>query len=209
MTTITIIGAGNMARTIGTLAVAVGHQVEIMGRTQTKAEALAKTLGGSATTGTWGAAPAGDIVIAALLYDGIVPVVTEFGEALAGKTIVDITNPFNATGTGLALPHDTSVAQQVAAVAPADAHVIKGFNTLFSHVLGSGRPVDVFLAGDDAGAKARVSDFIESIGLRPRDTGDLSMAHWVEGAGLLTMGLARSGGNFDFALGVNDLARAS
>lgn len=209
MSTITIIGTGNMARTIGTLAVNGGNDVEIMGRDQAKAKALAQALGDRATPGTWGAAPAGDIVIAALLYQSIVPVVTEFGESLAGKTIVDITNPFNATGTGLAVPHTTSVAQQVAEAAPADAHVVKGFNTLFSHVLGSGRPVDVFLAGDDASAKASVSALVESLGLRPRDTGDLSMAHWVEGAGLLTMGLARSSGSFDVSLGVNELAKAS
>jgi predicted dinucleotide-binding enzyme len=70
--------------------------------------------------------------------------------------------------------------------------------------------VDVFLAGDDAQAKASVSAFIESLGLRPRDTGDLSMAHWLEGAGLLTMGLARYGvGNFDFSLGINNVEEAS
>jgi hypothetical protein len=49
-----------------------------------------------------------------------------------------------------------------------------------------------------------MSTFIESLGLRPRDTGDLGMAHWLEGAGLLVMGLARYGvGNFDFSLGVD------
>ena len=68
----------------------------------------------------------------------------------------------------------------------------------------------MFLAGDDAQVKASVSAFIESLGLRPRDTGDLSMAHWVEGAGVLTMGLARYGvGNFDFSLGINNLEGAS
>jgi predicted dinucleotide-binding enzyme len=206
MGNITIIGTGNMARTIGTLAVAGGNTVEVMGRDQSKADDLAKTLGGGATAGPFGAAPAGDIVILAVLFDGAVPVVREFGDALAGKIIVDITNPFNATGTGLAVPHDTSIAQEVAEAAPASAHVVKAFNTLFRHVLAQGGPVDVFMAGDDAQAKASVSAFIESLGLRPRDTGDLSMAHWVEGAGVLTMGLARYGvGNFDFSLGVNNL----
>ena len=83
---------------------------------------------------------------------------------------------------------------------------MKAFNTLFRHVLAQEGPVDVFMADDDAQAKASVSAFIESLGMRPRDTGDLSMAHWVEGAGVLTMGLARYGvGNFDFSLGVNTL----
>jgi predicted dinucleotide-binding enzyme len=206
MSSITLVGTGNMARTIGTLAVAGDNTVEVMGRDQSKADDLAKALGGGATAGRWGAVPAGDIVIMALLYDGLVPVVAEYGDALAGKVIVDISNPFTATGTGLAIPHDTSVAQRVAEAAPASAHVVKAFNTLFRHVLAQGGPVDVFMAGDDAQAKASVSAFIESLGLRPRDTGDLSMAHWVEGAGVLTMGLARHAvGNFDFSLGINNL----
>jgi predicted dinucleotide-binding enzyme len=51
---------------------------------------------------------------------------------------------------------------------------------------------------------ASVSAFIRSLGLRPRDAGDLSMAHWLEGAGLLSVGLGRYGvGSFDFSLGVN------
>jgi hypothetical protein len=62
----------------------------------------------------------------------------------------------------------------------------------------------VLFAGDDAGAKASVSAFIESLGLRPLDAGGLETAHWLEGAGLLMMGLARHGvGNFNFTLGVN------
>ena len=206
MSSISIIGTGNMASGIGALAIAGGNTVEVIGRDAAKSAALAKTLGGGATAGTFGAAPAGDIVILAVLFDGAVPIVREFGDALAGKIIVDITNPFDATGTALAVPHDTSVAKMVAEAAPASAHVVKAFNTLFRHVLVQGGAVDVFMAGDDAQAKASVSSFIVSLGLRPRDTGDLSMAHWVEGAGLLTMGLARNGvGNFDFSLGINDM----
>ena len=71
-------------------------------------------------------------------------------------------------------------------------------------MLAAGGPLDVFMAGDDAQAKADVSTFVESLGMRPRDTGDLGMAHWLEGAGLLSVGLARNGvGNLDFSLAVN------
>src|ERR1700677_5251745 len=101
MGSISIIGTGNMARTIGTLAVAGGNTVEVMGRDQSTAADLAKALGGGATTGEWGTIPAGDIVIVALLYDGVVPVVAQYGDALAGKIIVDISNPFNSTFDGL------------------------------------------------------------------------------------------------------------
>ncbi|WP_319428837.1 NADPH-dependent F420 reductase [Mycobacterium sp. RTGN5] len=203
MSNISIIGTGNMARTIGTLAVAGGNTVEVIGRDQTKAAELAKDLGGGATTAEFGAVPAGDIVIVAVLYANVVAVVAEYGNALAGKVIVDISNPFNSAADGLAIPDDTSVAQEVAKVAPAGASVVKAFNTVFGVVLAQGRPLDVFIAGDDARAKASVGGFVASLNLRPRDVGGLHMAHWLEGAGLIMMGLARHGvGNFDFALGV-------
>jgi predicted dinucleotide-binding enzyme len=204
MSNITIIGTGNMARTIGTLAVAGGNSVEVMGRDQSKADDLARTLGSGATTGTWGTAPAGDIVITALLYAGVVPVVVEFGDALAGKIVVDISNPFNATFDGLDHSEETSIAAEVAKVAPAGVSVVKAFNTIFQNVLEKGRP-DVFIAGDSAEAKRSVETFIESIGLRPLDVGGLKMAHWLEGVGVVTVGLAGNGvGHWDFALGVNE-----
>src|ERR1700728_3224618 len=205
MSNISIIGTGNMAPTIGALAVAGGNTVEVMGRDQSKAADLAKALDGGATTGEWGAIPAGDIVIVALLYDDVVPVVAQYGDALTGKIIVDISNPFNAAADGLAHGEDTSIAQEVAKAAPASAHVVKAFNTIFGHVLEECRP-DVFIAGDNAQAKAGVEAFIESLGLRPLDVGGLKMAHWLEGTGLVVVGLARHGmGNWDFSLGVTEL----
>ncbi|MDV3126512.1 NAD(P)-binding domain-containing protein [Mycobacterium sp. 21AC1] len=202
MSNISIIGTGNMARSIGALAVAGGNTVEVVGRDQSKAADLATALGGSATTGDFGAVPAGDIVIVALRYADVVPVVTQYGNALADKVIVDISNPFNAEADGLAIPDDTSIAQEVAKAAPGDAHVVKAFNTVFGHVLEKGRTPDVFFAGDDAQAKAAVAEFIKSLGLRPLDVGGLHMAHWLEGTGLVLMGLARHGlDNFDVALG--------
>ena len=123
---------------------------------------------------------------------------------MADKVIVDIGNPFNAAADGLAIPEDTSIAQEVAKAAPAGASVVKAFNTVFRHVLEKGRP-DVFLAGDNAQAKASVEAFIKSLGMRPLDVGGLKMAHWLEGVGVVTMGLAGNGvGHWDFALGVNE-----
>src|ERR1700694_5914571 len=114
MSSISIIGTGNMARAIGALAVAGGNTLEVVGRDQSKAADLAKALGGGATTGEFGAVPAGDIVIVALRYADVVPVVAQYGNALAEKVIVDISNPFNSAADGLAIPDDTSVAQEVA-----------------------------------------------------------------------------------------------
>ena len=108
-------------------------------------------------------------------------------------------------------PADSSGAQEAAKAAPAGAHVVKAFNTLFGHVLAAdqagGRPLDVFIAGDDAGAKARVSSFIESLALRPLDAGDLKMAHWLEGAGLLMVALlvGKAVKDDNFWLGINTL----
>ncbi len=204
MSSISIIGLGGMAGALAGRALAGGNAVEIIGRDPAKAEKLAAALGGGATAGTFAAAPAGDIVILAVPYASAVPIISQYGDALAGKVIIDISNPFNADATSrLVTPDGTSGAQEIAKAAPASAHVVKAFNTVFGHVLAQGRPLDVLIAGDDAHAKASVSAFIESLGLRPLDTGDLAMAHWLEGVGPLLMGLARHGAGFNIDLGVN------
>ncbi|MGW6513440.1 NADPH-dependent F420 reductase [Streptomyces niveus] len=156
---------------------------------------------------TAGDVPAGDIVILAAPYAGAAAVVKEYGDALRGKIIVDITNPVTPDLRGFVVPDDSSGAQEIAKAAPGDAHVVKAFNTVFSHVVAAGsaegRPVDVFLAGDDAPAKARVSAFVESLGLRPWDTGDLFMARTLENVGLLELGLMNhSVKHADFSLNV-------
>jgi hypothetical protein len=206
MSSISVIGLGGMARALAARAAAGGNAVEVTGRDAAKARDLAAGLGGGATAGTFGTAPAGDIVILAVPYASALPVVARYGDALAGKVVIDITNPVNADATGLVTPDGSSSAQEIAKAVPASAHVVKAFNTVFGHVLAPGRPLDVLFAGDDARAKASVSAFIESLGLRPLDAGGLAMARWLEGAGLLMLGLAGHGvGNFNFALGVSIL----
>ena len=211
MSTISIIGTGGMAAAIGGLAAKAGHTVEVMSRDVAKARALAEKVGARATTGTFGAAPAGDIVILAVPYSAVLDVVKQYGEELAGKVLVDITNPVASDHTSFVTPGDSFGAQEIAKAAPADAKVVKAFNTQFSHVLAAGpaegHPLDVFISGDDAPAKVRVSAFIESLGLRPLDTGDLSMAHWLEGAGLVEMGLMTHAlKHTNFFLGVSILS---
>lgn len=206
MSSISVIGVGNMASALTTRALAGGATVEIIGRDPAKAKAMAATLGGGATAGTFGTIPAGDLVILAVPYAGAVPIVTQYGDALAGKVLIDITNTSNADATGLVTPEGSSGAQEIARAVPASANVVKAFNTVFGHILAQGGPLDVLFAGDDARAKASVSEFIESLGLRPLDAGGLEVARWLEGAGLLMISLAGHGvGNFDFSLGV-DLA---
>jgi predicted dinucleotide-binding enzyme len=204
MSSISVIGLGGMARAIAARAVEGGNAVEVTGRDAAKARHLAAALGGGATAGTFGTAPAGDIVILAVPYASAVPVVAQYGDALAGKVIIDITNPINAGATGLVTPDGTSGAQEIAKAVPASAYVVKAFNTVFGHVLAQGGQLDVLFVGDDARAKASVSAFIESLGLRPLDAGGLEVARWLEGTGLVMISLARHGvGSFDFSLGVN------
>jgi len=193
MSSISFIGLGGMAHAIAARAVTGGHSIELIGRDPAKAKGLAAELGVEATVGTFGTA-----------YASAVPVVAHYGDALAGKVIIDISNTFNADATALVVPDGTSGAQEIAKAAPASAHVVKAFNTVFGHVLVKDRPLDVLFAGDDLQAKASVSAFIESLGLRPLDVGGLEMARWLEGVGPLLMGLARNGaGTFDVALSVD------
>jgi predicted dinucleotide-binding enzyme len=202
MTTISIIGSGNMASAIGTRAAKHGHTIEFMSRNTAKAQALADQIGNGATVGTFGARPAGDIVIVAVLYAGAVEVVEHYGDALAGKTLVDITNPFNADASGVVTTAGNSVSEQIAAAAPEGARVVKAFNTIFRGVLAADKPVDVFFAGDSVEAKARFAAFVESLDMRARDTGGLEMAYALEWAGILLVGLASNGAGFEIALGV-------
>ena len=200
MSNVSIIGLGGMARALATRAIEGGNTVEVIGRDAAKTQALARDLG--ATAGTFGDVPTGDLVVLAVPYPGAVPIVERYGDALAGKIIVDITNTSNADATGLVTADDTSGAQLVAKAAPASAHVVKAFNTVFGHVLARGGSLDVLFAGDDARAKAEVSAFIDSLGLRPLDAGGLEVARWLEGVGVVMISLATHGVGFDFSLGI-------
>ena len=166
---------------------------------------------GSMASAFAGRALAGDIVIVAVPYVSAVAVIGEYGDALHGKAIIDITNPVTPDLTGFVTPDGSSGAQEIAKAAPAGAHVVKAFNTLFANVLkvgsAEGRPLDVFIAGDDAQAKAHVSKFIESLGLHPMDAGQLPMARALENAGLLQLGLmTHSVKHTNFVLGVSILS---
>ena len=209
MSRISIVGLGNMAGALAGRALAGGNAVEVIGRDQTKAQALAAALDG-ATVGPAGATPAGDIVVIAVPYASAAAVISGYGDALLGKVVIDLTNPANADFTGFVTPEGSSGAQEIAKAAPAGVPVVKAFNSVFSHVLAAGsaqgRPLDVFMAGDDAHAKASVSAFIESLGLRPLDVGKLPMARVLENVALLELGLvAHSLKHTNFAVGVSIL----
>lgn len=202
MTSISIIGSGNMARAIGTRAAEHGHTVEILGRDAEKAHSLAERIGHGTTVGTYGSAPTGDIVIVAIPFQHAVGVITDFGDSLSGKILIDITNPFNADGSGVVTSPGDSMSHRIAAAAPSDTQVVKAFNTIFGGEIAANGPLDAFYAGDDQSAKAHVAAFLGSLGMQPRDAGAMGMAHALEWAGILLVGVANNGAGFNAALKV-------
>ena len=194
---VTIIGAGNMGRGIGHLLVRGGHSVTVADRDPEEAARLAEELRGSAQ----GAATveAGgpnmelrdDVVILAVYYPGNLEIARDLGEELAGKVVVDISNPVNQTFDGLATEPGTAAAEELATAAPAGARVVKAFNTTFSGTLVegqvAGQPLDVFIAGDDEGAKETVAQLSRDGGLRAIDVGPLERARHLESLGFLHM----------------------
>jgi 8-hydroxy-5-deazaflavin:NADPH oxidoreductase len=192
MSTITIIGNGNMARGIATRALAAGRSVEILSRELAKAQALAAELGANTTAGTTSQAPAGDIVVLAVPFDAAKEIVAAHGAALAGKTLVDITNPVNfETFDSLVVAPGTSAAEEIAALTPAT--VVKAFNTTFAGALvagqTSGQTLDVFITGDDESATGAVASLVADGGMRPIVAGALKRSRELEGFQFLVMTL--------------------
>lgn len=192
MNTITIVGTGNMARGIAARALAAGRKVELLNRDAGKAAAVAAELGGNVTSGTVGQAPVGDIVVLAVPFDAAKEIVSAYGDALAGKTIVDITNPVNfETFDSLVVAPGTSAAEEIAALTP--GNVVKAFNTTFAGALIAGETegqiLDGFIAGDNAEATAAVASLVSDGGMRPLLVGALKRSRELEGFQFLVMTL--------------------
>src|SRR5215208_2132475 len=205
-----IIGAGNMGRGIGHLLVRGGHSVTVVDRDPEEAARLAEELRASAQGGATVEADGpdmelrDDVVILAVYYPGNLEIARDRGEELAGKVVVDISNPLNQTFDGLATAPGTSAAEEVAQSAPAGARVVKSFNTTFSGTLVegqvAGQPLDVFIAGDDEEAKETVAQLVRDGGLRAIDVGPLERARELEGLGFLGITLQQPPGlNFQSA----------
>jgi 8-hydroxy-5-deazaflavin:NADPH oxidoreductase len=191
---VTIVGAGNMGRGIGTRAVAGGHQVEVLALDPGHARELAEELGASATALEAGAPFGGEVVVFAVYYPGIKDAVRQYADQLAGKVVVDITNPVDTqTWDKLATPPGTSSAEEVAQLVPQGTPVVKAFNTTFAGTLVAGevdgQQLDVLIAGDDAAAKQTVSQLVFDGGLRPIDVGPLNRAQQLEQLGFLHISL--------------------
>lgn len=174
MANITIFGKGNMGSAIGGLFQDAGNEVTYIGSQDGK-QVL------------------GDIIVLAVPYAAVEGILTNYAGELAGKIIVDITNPVNfETFDGLVVPADSSAAQEIQAKV-SDAKVVKAFNTNFGATLASkqvGDNTTTVLAAGEADAKAAFKQALEGSGLNFVDAGELSRARELEAMGFLQITLA-------------------
>ncbi len=206
---VTIIGTGNMARGIGTRMLAGGNSVELVGDEPGDAEKLASELraaaAGGATVTPAGEPFTGEVVVLAMYYPATVQALEQYRDQLAGKILIDISNPVDFETWEPTTPAGTSAAEEIAGAAPEGTRVVKAFNTTFAGTLVEGevdgRRLDVLIAGDDEEAKATVGRLVEAGGLRAVDTGPLKRARQLEALGLLHMALQSTlGTEFDSAV---------
>jgi NADPH-dependent F420 reductase len=176
MAHITIIGTGNMGQEIAKIAVAGGHSIEQLDTADADRPVT------------------GDVVVLAVPYPAVAEIIATRGDSLAGKVVVDITNPLDfETFDSLVVPADGSAAAEIAAALP-QSRVLKAFNTNFAATLASGTvgpiPTTVLIAGDDADAKALLAEIISAGGLNAIDAGSLRRARELEAIGFLQLTLA-------------------
>ena len=176
MSHVTIIGTGNMGQAIADVVTAGGSTVQLLGTAD------------AATPVT------GEIVILAVPYPAVADVLATRADSLAGRVVVDITNPLDfQTFDSLTVDADSSATAEIAAALP-DSRVLKAFNTTFAATIASGEvgpvPTTVLIAGDDAEAKALLADVVTAGGLRAIDAGSLRRARELEAIGFMQITLA-------------------
>jgi 8-hydroxy-5-deazaflavin:NADPH oxidoreductase len=200
---LTIIGPGTMARGIGARALAGGNEVELIGTNPEVAQDLADELGHGAAAAV---AVGGEVVVLALPYEQIADAVKEHFEALAGRVVVDISNPLDfASMDRVITPDGSSSAEETARLVPENTTVVKAFNTTFAKPLvageAGGQTLDVLIAGDDDAAKAKVASLVEAGGMRTVDVGPLKRARMLEQVGLFHIAVQdQTGTGFTSAL---------
>lgn len=195
---ITLIGTGNMGSALARQLTRAGHVVRITARNLTKAQALAAANPGAVAAAPAEALAGSDVVIVATGYADGVPALRSLG-SLAGKVVIDITNPLTADYMGLTLGHDTSAAEEIAKAIP-EAEVVKAFNTLFAQVLADGpqfadgQIAPAFFAGDSERARQTAKALIESLGFAAVDAGPLKNARYLEPLAALNIYLGYGAG---------------
>ena len=202
-----IIGSGNVGKALGETWLKKGHQVQFSySRDLQKLRAYATELGRSASAGTPDEAVRfGEVVLFAPPWPAVEDALRAAG-SLAGKILIDCTNPLKPDLSGLAIGHTTSAGEEIARRAPG-ARVVKAFNTtgaenMKSPQFGSHRAI-MPICGDDAGAKSVVGALAQEAGFEVVDAGSLSIARLLEPLAMLWIHLAygqKMGTGFAFTL---------
>ena len=188
MTTIAIIGLGNMGKGLAKRLAGKTNLV-LASRDSAAATAFAATLPAGVTVLDQAAAIArAEIVVLALPFAAALEAAAD--PALAGKIVLDISNPVKPEFSGLTIGHTTSAAEQLQAAAPA-AKVVKAFNTIFASLFdlpaAQTAEVPVFVAGNDKAAVAAVADIATRAGFAVEKTGGLDAARLLEPVGMLNI----------------------
>jgi hypothetical protein len=191
---IAIIGTGNVGQALAYGWTSKGHQVTFGSRNPTgeKAQAaIAATGGKAAVTREQEAVQAAEVVVLATPWEAIETVVKGLGD-LAGKVLIDATNPIGP-GFQLAAGKDDSGAELVQHLAP-NARVVKAFNSTGAENMRDpiydGEPTTMFICGDDAAAKTIVKSLAEDLGFAVADTGGLMTARYLEPLAMVWIHLA-------------------
>jgi 8-hydroxy-5-deazaflavin:NADPH oxidoreductase len=204
---IAILGAGNVGGALGRLWAAKGHSITFA-TPNPKSDKVAKLL--SAITGAKAAtnrdaAASADVVALCVPWSAAQEAIQSCG-SLAGKILIDATNPLADDLSGLVVGTTTSAAERIAGWAPG-AKVVKAFNTIGAMDFGNARfgseRADGFYCGDDPAAKAVVKQLVEDIDMEPVDVGPLRNARLLEPLAMLWIDLAvnqRQGANHGFKL---------
>jgi predicted dinucleotide-binding enzyme len=190
MTTTAIIGLGNMGKGLAK-RLAGKTDLILSARDSAAATAFAATLPVGVTVLDRDAAIAkADIVVLALPF--ALALEAAANPALAGKIVVDISNPITPDFSGLTIGHTTSAAEQLQQAAPA-ARVVKAYNTIFASLFD--RPasetagIPVFIAGSDEAAVAAVETLVKLSGFAVEKTGGIDAARLIEPLGMLNIRL--------------------
>lgn len=186
-----VLGTGGVGQTIATALVQRGHEVQLGARSATneKATGWAAKNGPTASHGTFADAAAfGEIVFNCTSGTASLDALRLAGAAnLDGKTLVDVSNPLDFSRgmpPTLSVCNTESLAEQIQAAFPG-ARVVKTLNTMNAQIMVNPAIVpgehDVFVSGNDAGAKAQVAELLRSFGWRNIiDLGDITSARGTE-----------------------------
>ena len=180
------VGSGKMGSGFARLLASKGFDIAVGNKNPEKVAALAKEIGARVKGGNVkDAVGEADVIFLAVKYDDAAEALKAAGD-LANKVVIDISNPITADFKGLTIGHSTSAAEEIQKLAP-NATVVKAFNTIFAELLPTGsrkgRKVQVFIAGDDETAKAKVSDLAKAAEFEPVDSGTLYNSRFLEPMG--------------------------